>query len=440
VLSEGLAQFRGRRVLMLQGPMGPFFARLAHDLREQGATPYKVDFNGGDWLHSRTKAFEQTFAYRGPLEHLPAFLDALVERLRIDTVLLFGDCRPVHQPVVQALAARGIRVCVFEEGYIRPDFITLEPEGVNSHSSLPRDPGFYLRQACPELPASRSLGRTFYFAMLWTILYAVAFDLGRPWFRHGIHHRPMSILQGLPWLRSAARKVWHAWRERGWLQWLCTQASGSYFLVPLQTHGDAQVAVHSCFESVPAFIGHVMESFARHAPQQTHLVIKHHPLDRGDCDYTGLVRELAHRLGLEGRCLYIHDQHLPTLLRHARGVVTINSTVGLSAIGEGVAVKACGEAIYDMPGLTSQDTLDEFWSRAPQARPDPELHRAFRHYLIAHSQHQGSFYRRLPGVPARSGVVWAAHGEPAPHLAEPAGDADAACALPAYLGEAITRA
>lgn len=416
MLSDGLSQFQGQRVLMLQGPMGPFFARLSHDLRSHGATPYKVDFNGGDWLFSRSGAFEQAFAYRGRLEQWPEFLDALISRLCIDTVLLFGDCRPVHRPVISLLASRGIRVGVFEEGYIRPDYITLEPEGVNSHSTLPADPAFYRRQASPESPVARSLGRTFYFAMLWTILYAVAFDLGRPWFRAYAHHRPMSILQGLPWLRSAARKLRYRWRERGWLHVLTTDLSGAFFLVPLQTRGDAQIAMHSHFESVPAFIEQVVESFARYAPAGTCLVIKHHPLDRGDADYTRLIAGLVRRKGLYGRCLYIHDQHLPTLLAHARGVVTINSTVGLSAVGEGVPVKACGQAIYDMPGLTSQDTLDLFWARAGSSRPDPELHRTFRAYLIAHSQHQGSFYRRLPGIAARSGVLWTAHGAQAPHL------------------------
>lgn len=36
------------RTLLLQGPMGPFFTRLADTLRQQGQQVWKVNFNGGD--------------------------------------------------------------------------------------------------------------------------------------------------------------------------------------------------------------------------------------------------------------------------------------------------------------------------------------------------------------------------------------------------------
>lgn len=50
MLAGGLAQFAGKRVLLLQGPVGPFFARLTAELRPVNATVYKVNFNAGDWL------------------------------------------------------------------------------------------------------------------------------------------------------------------------------------------------------------------------------------------------------------------------------------------------------------------------------------------------------------------------------------------------------
>ena len=39
-----------RRVLLLQGPIGPFFWRLANFLKIRNADVVKINFNGGDAL------------------------------------------------------------------------------------------------------------------------------------------------------------------------------------------------------------------------------------------------------------------------------------------------------------------------------------------------------------------------------------------------------
>ena len=96
-------------------------------------------------------------------------------------------------------------------------------------------------------------------------------------------------------------------------------------------------------------------------------------------------------------------------------MVVVNSTVGLSAVGEGVPVKVCGESIYDIDGLTFQGSLDNFWKNAPLAVPNAALYQAFKTYLVSHTQHQGSFYKRLPGVFYQSGVMWTDHGFSATH-------------------------
>ena len=184
--------------------------------------------------------------------------------------------------------------------------------------------------------------------------------------------------------------------------------------VALQTSGDAQVRVHSPFQTVERFIEHVIRDFAAHAPADVELAIKHHPLDRGFSDHSGLIRRLALELGVAGRCHYLHDQHLPTLLRRTIGVVTINSTVGLSAVGEGVPVKVCGEAIYDIEGLVYRGPLARFWTEAPTHRPDFALWQAFRNVLVATTQFNGSFYKHHPNATFASGVFWDKHLPPTP--------------------------
>lgn len=394
--------FAGRRVLLLQGPVGSFFNRLSQDLTCSGAQVFKVNFHAGDWLFYPRNAM----SYRKPMAQWPAWLQAQVEHLRIDLIFLFGDCRPIHRAALQVAQRLGVEVGVFEEGYIRPNFVTLERLGVNGHSSLLRTGN----QFCPEdtsLPAiEHPVGHTFA-AMAWqAFAYGLAAWVGRGAFRHYTHHRALDVAEALRWVRSAWRKIWFAWHERGHLDLLRAAADRRYYLVPLQVFNDSQVMVHAGFKDVPQFIDCVVRSFASHAPPDTLLVLKHHPMDRGHVDYTRLIHHLAQSHQVLSRVLYLHDPHLPTLLRHARGVVVINSTAGMTALHHGIPTIACGSAIYDLPGLTYQGFLDDFWAAAPYSAPDPLCYHRFRRHVIERTQLNGSFYRPLRVAGTRSGLVW----------------------------------
>lgn len=402
MIKNGIHHYRGKRVLFLQGPVGPFFARLARDLQDIGAHTFKINFNGGDWAFFPRGAV----SFRGTRQQWPGFIQSFLQQHAIEVVFMFGDCRPLHQIARVIAHDLGLEVGVFEEGYVRPDFITLERYGVNGYSRLSRDPQFY--RALPIKPgqAERHVGNTFWYCLGWAILYYLACSLLQLHYRNYSHHRPLGLREGLPLLRSAARKWKYALQEAGLATRLCGPLSGRYFLVPLQVHNDTQIHVHSAYPSVQNFIAEVMQSFAVHAPADLHLVIKQHPLDRAYHNYAALIRSEAQRLGLGRRVLYIHDQHLPTLLQHARGVVVINSTVGLSALYHAKPVKVCGTAVYDLPGLTFQPPLHEFWSAADRFAIDIELYQRYRQYLIESTQLNGSFFRRLPRARTHCGVRW----------------------------------
>ena len=409
--AELLEQFSGKRVLLLQGPMGPFFARLASQLGTVAEQVFKVNFNGGDWLFYPRRSIQ----YRGTLADWPGELERLLRDLRIDAVILFGDCRPIHVPVHGIAEKLGTEVWAFEEGYVRPNFVTFEAHGVNNRSRLPRDAAFYRQAVQPALPPEREVGKAFRYVVAWAfIYYAAALACGVA-FRNYQHHRPLCILETIPWLISPLRKAKYRWLERGVERSLSGLMSKRYFLVALQVHIDAQVLVHSDFKSIPEFIEKVIASFAKHADAADHLVIKHHPLDRGYHDYSVLLDRLQRQYGVAGRILYIHDQHLPTLLANTRGVVVINSTVGLSALHHGTPVVAKGEALYDIEGLTAQCALDDFWRAPERWVPDRRLYQAFLAHLIHRTQLNGNFYRHglfdLSHTPARAGLLRRILGE-----------------------------
>jgi len=120
-----------RNVLLLQGPIGPFFSRFSGELSERGFNVWKVNLNGGDRFFYRRN---QSIDYDGNIREWDSYLDRLIVNKDIGRIYLFGDCRAYHRIARKVAKRRGIRLFVFEEGYIRPNYITLEENGVNGHS------------------------------------------------------------------------------------------------------------------------------------------------------------------------------------------------------------------------------------------------------------------------------------------------------------------
>lgn len=380
-----------RSFLALQGPASPFFARLTAALSARGHAVKRVNFCGGDLAYSEMKG---NLNFRGSLAELPDWYESFIAADGISDVLMFGDCRGVHMPVHTIARARGATVHVFEEGYVRPHWLTLEREGVNGRSLLPRDPQWYLEQrgVVPSCPTGEQTGYSLFERASHDMRYRAANLLYAGYFRDYASHRPRNGLieyAGLGFRALLSRS--HRARAAEVTEDLIASRRG-YFLFPLQLNSDAQILVHSPFEGIREAIEYVLSSFALHAPRDSWLVIKNHPLDTGLIDYRRFTERLAHQLDIGDRLRFIDAGHLPTLLEHAQGVVVVNSTVGLSALHHGRPLITLGNAIYNMQRLTWQGRLDAFWSEA--AAPDGDVYKAFLDYIVHHTQINGDFYTR----------------------------------------------
>jgi capsular polysaccharide export protein len=390
-----LPPIKNKNILLLQGPMGPFFRRLDKAFRRQGARVQRICFNGGDFLFANK---DNCRHFTGTPDQWEGFIDRFLQRHRIDMLFLYGDCRFYHRKARDAASRGGIDVYVFEEGYLRPHFITLEKGGVNAHSGMPRSPSGY-REAPADLKTANN-SQNIRFALEKWSFYAIAYYLAMrllSWhYPHYRHHRNDSVLKETFFgARNGWRKIVCRFRERGLEKRLRTDLKKRYFFVPLQTIGDTQISIHSPFGEMRDFITAVMRSFAAHAPADTRLVIKHHPLDRGRIDHSGFIRRLGKRLDLDGRVLAVHDVHLPTCLKNAVGTITVNSTVGISSLINDTPTLVLGKAVYDIDGLTCNGMgLDRFWY--DYRAPDRKLFECFRSHLIDHTQIVGSFYSGFP--------------------------------------------
>lgn len=391
-----------RNVLLLQGPVGPFFRNFAHELEHNGFQVFKINFNGGDRLYF---GGQRAFDYRAGPSQWEAYLEAFLSDRDVGRIYLFGDCRFYHKIACSVAQRHNVRVFVFEEGYIRPNYITLEESGVNGNSSLIGKPLDLNESSERDISGVKNPRRVFRNMAFCAMSYYLACAALSWRFTDYVHHRPLNpISEGGKWLLSVMRKVRFKVSQRKLPKLFEHDLINQYFLCPLQVHCDMQISAHSEFTSVEHFIGKVVSSFAQHAEQDHCLVFKHHPMDRGYTDYTTLINKLAFEHSVEDRVYYVHDLELPSLLKGARGTVLINSTVGMSSLLHKTPVKTLGQAVYDRAELTSQADLDAFWREPGEV--DLSAYQAFRDYLVEKNQINGSFYKRLPDTETTTGLSW----------------------------------
>src|SRR5215469_7989323 len=379
----------GRAFLFLQGMATRFFERLGRALADRGHAVHRVNFNAGDRAFWRLSG---AIDFCGRPGEWPEFLDRLIVDRAVSDIILFGDCRPLHRAAIRVAERRMLRVHVVEEGYLRPDWITFEEGGVNGHSALPRDPGWYFERACllPNWSDPPPVPGSFRRRAFEDVVYTLTSMAGMWRFPHYATHRPYyQLVEYAGWLRRLALKRRAERRAAAAIEALPT-AGEPLFLFPLQLDCDYQVRVHSPFRAMHLAIEYVLASFARHAPPAARLIVKLHPLDSGLVDWVAITSYLGVELGIADRLVILDGGDLGALLTRKPAVVTVNSTVGTLALSAGLPVVALGKAIYDIAGLTFQGELDDFW-RAPTP-PDAELFDAFRRVLAARCLIPGSFF------------------------------------------------
>ena len=379
-----------RRFLFLQGNASWFFKRLGAALAERGHGVHRINICGGDWWFWGDWQAED---FTGPPSAVGAHAGRVMDREGITDLILHNDTRRVHLDSIQEARRRGITPWVFEEGYLRPHWLTLEAGGINGYSPLPRDPNWYRAEAARlgPAPAHTPVGP----GTKWRVLHDFRWQWANyrylyRWPRYRTH-RPYPIwAEYATWARRLATLKWRQAQARREVAARARADGRPFFLFPLQLDSDSQIRLHSPFGRLPAAIRHVIADFARHAPAEVDLVIKNHPLDNGWINYRRVVRRAARGHGVADRVTFIDGGDLNALVDAARGTVMVNSTVGLTAVSRGAATVCLGTAIYDLDGLTDQQPLAAFWTR-PQP-PDPGLYDAFCRVLLDRALFNGNYY------------------------------------------------
>ena len=179
-----------RHFLFVSGPFGGLSRHVGRSLRQAGARATRVLLSVGDVVDW---GLGDSAVYRGRRSAWAAWIDDHIAREAVTDLVVFGDS---HSYCLEAMAAakrRGLRIHVLEEGYFRPHWITLERDGVNGASGLPRNPEFY-RQMAMAFPTAAHVpvGKITPAAVANISIYHTAQVLGAPLFPHYRAPSPLS--------------------------------------------------------------------------------------------------------------------------------------------------------------------------------------------------------------------------------------------------------
>ncbi len=396
----------GRSFLFLQGPQSPFLRRLGLALAACGVRVTKVNFCGGDIFH-----WPRPFAlsYRGPRLDWPVFAAALMDRRQVTDLVLQGDLRPLHHDAICLAQTRGIAVHVLEEGYLRPSYITMEEGGVNANSPLPATPEAVLAraEAVPQPGPSYRIVDALPTRVYATVKHHLGNVLLWSLFPRYRTHRPYCIGRELMgWIPRYLNRTRRLRRSAASLAALLA-AEVPFFLFPLQLDSDMQIRSYSHFGLLDSIML-VLASFATAAPPECRLLVKNHPLDNGLIDLRRYLDNFSRSVGVADRVVYLDGGPGRPIMAHpaCRGVVLVNSTIGLEAMALGRPVYSLGRSPYAMPGLAvtpNEMSLETFW-REP--RPvDETLLTAFIRVLHADALLAGNFYTDVGIAAAISGIL-----------------------------------
>ena len=378
--------------LFLQGPHGPFFQRLARMVRHSGADVWRVGFNAGDRLFWQDR--DRYVAYRGDAQGWPDFFKTLIDEKRVTDIVLYGDVRPIHAQAIAYAKELDLTIHVFEEGYMRPYWVTYERDGSNGHSKLMRMSVDDMRHALENSDMDTALPPASWGDMRQHIWYGALYHGAVLLFNRGYRefraHRALSVRQefGL-YLKRLVLMPYQA-IERRIATWRIRHGGFPYHLALLQLEHDASFQAHSPFETMSDFLRTVIEGFAEGAPKHHHLVVKAHPLEDGRVPVRRELLRLAREHGLSSRVHFVRGGKLAQLLDEARTAVTVNSTAAQQVLWRGIPLKTFGEAVYAKPEFVSTKPLRDFFSLAE--RPDRRAYGDYRRYLLETSQIAGGFY------------------------------------------------
>ncbi|WP_413691535.1 hypothetical protein [Psychromonas sp. KJ10-2] len=270
---------------------------------------------------------------------------------------MHNDLRWQHALAIHVCKEVGMRYLITERGLFRPHTTTVDFQGVNALSSIPKEIHFYESITTKQLPFKEQFVSHFkqfkinvkFSLFLCLNFLGDIFKVNTPLInkRYSLVSYATLFFKQITYFKNKSS----------------VKLPQQYIFIPLQVNTDTQVLVHSEYQDIQSFITHIEKNFYAESSNVS-LVFKPHPMDKGK------------KYVFDPRSIVV-DCETSQLIKGSQFIITINSTVGFEAIQHYKTVIVLGEAFYKIPRLCIASTFQSF-------RED--LSRCLNHKAIINTQ------------------------------------------------------
>ena len=394
-----------RKVLLLQGPVGPFFKNLQIQLETNNINTKRITFHAADALFSyRSK----TVRFKRCAFEWKQWLRTELKLGKYDCVVLFGSERPAHLIAREVALGIGCPVIALEEGYLRSGFITCELSHNNESQSRfmhwQSSGTINDRSVRPHKSYKNSLGMI----ALWSAVYYFIREVTQHTGDTELHHRKTSgiIKETISWICHFIRRKIAKYTERNLIKSLFENYEQNYILVPLQVPTDIQMQRHARGWNNERLVSECLRALQNNAGNQS-IVFKTHPLDQNSHKLEKMIKIEAKALGVNQAVFIVKSSNLSELTQHSSGMIVINSTSAFSALHHNKPVLVLGDAIYRHSDIVTLGKISDDIRQFVQRRSTKSFANVnkFLIYVKSHSLVAGDFYNLRSQKTTTSNVI-----------------------------------
>ena len=382
-----------KKILLLQGPVGPFFRQLQLQLYASGIESKRVTFHAADALFSIS---DLSTPFTGKAGEWEQWIRAELEFGQYDCVILFGSDRPAHATAIKVAADLQCPVISLEEGYLRSGYVTCELNGNNAgNSGLLTYQHHDVRESLASRPLEQKTNST-NMLVLWSAIYYAVRELTKHSGDIGLYHRKTEgiLKETISWSLHYARRTLVRFAEANIVNLLSGKECASFILVPLQIPSDVQMQKYANGWTNEKLVTHCLHAL-RISTVPQNIVFKTHPLDKKAHDLSAFIKKQAKAVGLLDRVHILHSGNLSKLTEMSSGMIVINSTCAFSALHHNIPLLVLGKAIYRHQKIVtigaSPSDIHAFFNRRI-SKPSVNTNN-FVNYVKSNALIAGDFYR-----------------------------------------------